>query len=147
MFTINFNNSYKDKILSDILITAIEGGINYWCREVGLWECDEDDVVDRSNIRPYKFEGNKHFKLITDAFNLDHQDEDDYYKYSIGFTVLEPHDKTSIHYIQHDDLVEGLQTWCQNNDALSLGLDFDNLDAEDCDQIVQIALFGKVVYG
>ena len=27
MFTINLNNSYKDKILSNILITAIEVGV------------------------------------------------------------------------------------------------------------------------
>ncbi len=146
MFTINLNNSYKDKILSNILITAIEGGINYWCREVGLWE-SKNDVFDRANLKPYNFNGNKSFKFITDAFNLDYEDEDDYHKYSIGFTMLEPHDSYEVHYMQHDDLVKGLQTWCENNEALSLGLDFDNLDAEDCDQIVQIALFGKVVYG
>lgn len=148
MFTINVKNEMTDKTLCNILQIAFEGGINYWCREVGLWECDEDDVTDRSKtIRPYKFEGNQHYKFIADAFNLDYQDEDDYYKYSIGFTMLEPHDRTHIHFIQHDDLVRGLQTWCENTKAFSLGLDLDNLDAGDCDEIVQIALFGKVIYG
>lgn len=137
MFTINLNNSYKDKILSDILITAVEGGINYWCNSAMVIDAISLKEIDINVLD------------IPRVFDFDKDEDADYDKHLIRFKLHEPiKDDGNVNwYMSYNDLVKGLQTWCENNEALSLGLDFDNLDAEDCDQIVQIALFGKVIYG
>lgn len=136
MFTINVKSEFKDKVLSDILITAIEGGINYWCSSAFVIDAISEEKVDINVLD------------IPRVFDFDNDEDADYNKHLIKFVLHEPiKDDGTDYYMSYNDLVEAVQTWCENNEALSLRLDFDNLDAEDCDQIVQIALFGKVIYG
>ena len=153
MFTIFIENQMTDKTLCNILQGAFDGGINYWCREVGLWSNTYDPdmecrTFEKCNELPdYAFDDLIKSKMLSLVFNYDHNEEDDRDKYSIGFTMLEPEDSCHIKYLQYDGLIEGLEKWMQQNKRFSVGHDGDHLDAGDCDEIVQIALFGKVIYG
>tara|TARA_B100001939_G_scaffold329369_1_gene325558 strand:- start:19125 stop:19586 length:462 start_codon:yes stop_codon:yes gene_type:complete len=153
MFTVFIENQMTDKTLCNILQGAFDGGINYWCREVGLWSNTYDPdmecrTFDKCNELPdYAFDDLIKSKMLSLVFNYDHNEEDDRDKYSIGFTMLEPEDSCHIKYLQYDGLIEGLEKWMKQNKRFSVGHDGDHLDAGDCDEIVQIALFGKVIYG
>jgi len=153
MFTINVKNEMTDKTLCNILQGAFDGGINYWCKEVGLWgdkyDPELDDIVfDKYNELPdYAFDNIIKEKMLSLVFNYDNDEDADYDKYSIGFIMIEDDDSCHIKYLQYDGLIEGLEKWMQQNKRFSVGHEGDHLDAGDCDEIVQIALFGKVIYG
>jgi hypothetical protein len=105
--------------INDILCTAIEGGINYWCSHYDT-NCILADIKTQ-----YTYEIVAHGGYITlyDDYDLD------------GLQLT----KTK--------LMQGIQQWIDSQtfkpgDAFDIG----NIDAGDADCIVQYALFGRLVY-
>ena len=149
MFTINVKNEMSDKTLCNILQIAIEGGINYWCRSVIVWDNDNEEHIKVSKLPEHcMMDDFIKEKLTSNIFNFDKWEDADYDKYWLRFILSEPFENGELEYdIDYHDLVDAVEIWMNDNKFVSLGVDGDNLDAGDCDSIVQIALFGKVVFG
>lgn len=109
-----------DEDIDDIMVTALEGGINYWCDEaevVGeyLGEFASDQISRGGTLRLYDIEGDTTYDLTLDKFLK-----------GIALAVE-----------------QGYAT-----DWYEFGkIDVGNIDAEGADVIIQLALFGDVIYG
>ena len=108
--------------IDDIMVSALEGGINYWCREAEVLEdkrCAEwgHEQIARGGILTLQdAEGTDKWELTREKF------------------------------------LSGFKLWLENGGdkygAVSGGkVDTGEIDAECADSIVQYALFGEVVYG
>jgi hypothetical protein len=106
------------QLVDDILSTAFEGGINYWCDEVKVDSYPEgaefaSDCVSRGG-------------------------------------VIEIHDFDSgWHTLDLKKFIDGLSEYLNNEDfgVHNAEVLLDDYDAGDADIIVQLALFGEVMYG
>ena len=106
--------------IDDIMATALEGGINYWCRKV---------EVDGEYLGTYASD------QISQNGVLKLYDADDDASYVLTLELL----------LKGIDLAitEGYATdWFEGNH-----IDTCNIDAEAADVIIQFALFGDVIYG
>jgi hypothetical protein len=128
--------SVSDQILFDVFTTALEGGINYWAGvvEYNIWLKDDAGTTSL----PHNEDLKGFFAII-----IDNEDEDE-----------------KLIAIDRELVFEGLVA-CATKDVKHLGshaqkvarllLLSDNedvdFDASDADQIVQVGLFGEVVYG
>ena len=120
--------------MMDLLCTAFEGGVNYWVTSVkGL--------------------GGDTGKLPEGRTKIEHE----YEWLAIGGMLemtISGEDKTVL-YLSQDNLQKGLQEWIYRNSVQvyydgarrDTALDLGNIDAGDADEIVQFALFGKLVFG
>ena len=107
--------------VDDIMVTALEGGINYWCDEaevVGehLGEYASDQISRGGSLRLYDAEGDEVYELTQE-------------KFLIGVAQ-------AINYGYGTDWMERGGT-----------IDVCNIDADGADAIIQFALFGDVIYG
>ena len=120
--------------MMDLLCTAFEGGVNYWVASVlGI--------------------GGDASKLPEGRMQIEHE----YEWLAVGGTLevtISGEDKTVL-YLTQDFLQKGLQKWIYRNVAQvyydgarrDTALDLSIIDASDADEIVQFALFGKLVFG
>ena len=110
-----------DEDIDDIVCTALEGGITYWCSSaevVGgkyLGEYASDQISRGGSLRLYDAEEDKSYELTK-------------YKFVTGFALA---------------CRDGYLDEAFDGD----GFDTGEIDAELADVIVQYALFGEVVYG
>lgn len=120
----------KDEDIEDIIITALNGGIGYWaCLDNSRPEYEEmgkDDCVDAWTGKILNNGGT--------VYLIDEQDEDIVY----GLTI--------------EDLINGIKSYVENGlDVYGVfgngSVNLCNLDAASADTIVQLAVFGDVVYG
>lgn len=108
----------------DIMCGALAGGINYWCDEaevVGdyLGHYASEQISRGGQLKLYDFEAEEKYILTKEK------------------------------------LLEGIKKYCQEPTRCNIVeqidgkfvLDCCNADAEVCDAIVQLALFGEVIYG
>lgn len=124
----------RDQLLADIFTTAIEGGINYWS-ECSSYHWRNPDGTD--DLRGFKAD-------INDLYNLLDPDDDD---------------SGQPHHVDRSTLVKGytlattthrdrIRWSCGEQPPLVITDDTDwDYDAGDADVIVQLGLFGEVVYG
>ena len=124
-YRINLDVFVDEEFLTDVMTCALEGGVGYWLM------CDA--VVRDEELR------------VTEVFGLyDAETEDEFPQQYLGIS----------------DIVRGLELITSPNSGIvserfrkhvtKAILEEDgicSLDASDCDVIVQVALFGKVVYG
>lgn len=126
-----------DYHLAAIIITAIEGGINYWCPEASLIEPyaiekDTNEVWNEFFARNIVLGGSA--RVIEDCGESDDPVE---------------------HILTADKLLDGFQKWLafigdkgHTPPCWTDGGDIDwDIDASDADNIIQFALFGELVYG
>lgn len=109
--------------IDDIMVAALEGGINYWCSEASveggefLGEYASEQISRGGTLLLYDFEEDAYRKL-------------DLEKFLKGFKLW---------------LESGMDVY---NAVTSSGeVDPCNIDAGCADEIIQCALFGEVVYG
>jgi len=111
------------QMAEDILVTAIEGGINYWV-----------DELDTSKVRYWDMEeilreGEKSRPLFRDGGMLWLQTEEgDWYNFGVD-AVIRGIRKAAAHYGQ------------------SVRNFYEDHDAEGADVAIQFALFSEIVYG
>ena len=110
------------KDIDDIMSTALEGGINYWCDKVEtigdcLGKYASEQIARGGILRLHDSEENKIYELTID-------------KLLNGIKLA----YVGRHY--------SLYNWCNGRE-----LDTCQIDAEIADVIVQFALFGEIVYG
>lgn len=112
----------KQEDVDDIMVGALEGGINYWCYRAEVvedcyyGEFASEQISRGGSLRLYDSECDKVYALDLEKF------------------------------------VRGFKMWVKNgydNHGAIIGgeVECGNIDAEDADQIVQFAIFGEVVYG
>ena len=103
--------------IDDIMVTALEGGICYWCCEaevVGgeyLGEYASDQISRGGELRLYDAESEDSWVLTLDKF------------------------------------LDGFKLWLENGGYLEYGADISDIDADAADQIVQFSIFGELVFG
>lgn len=123
-YNIEINKKYTvtPQDIDDIMVTALEGGINYWCRKaevVGeyLGEYASDQISRGGSLILYDAESSDHWELNLEKLlnGIQKAIEDNWFS-------------------DYDWYVDGELDCCQ-------------IDAEVADTIVQLALFDDVVFG
>lgn len=126
---VNTSHTFSKEDIADLIVTALEGGINYWCRKA---------VIKKNAV-------------TGDYFGVKPEDQDKV-KYasdviSYGGTLIlfdaETPDKWEL---TPENVQKGIQMYCENHDIAPSEL-MDFYDAGDADCIIQYALFGKIVFG
>lgn len=116
---INYTVELDNECIDDIMVTALEGGITYWCDKaevVGeyLGEFASEQISRGGTLKLHDSEEDKTYELTLD-------------KFLVGVTRVVSE--------------RGLDVLYQNK------IDSSNIDAADADAIIQYAIFGEVVYG
>lgn len=133
MSTINIPVTITAQEINDILCTALNGGINYWCNGYNCNLTMEDVVVD------HKYEYVGHGGYIT----LDTKDNDE------GHNDLIVTKHAMLHGIQQwvNKNSNQVETVLVSNNPTYTTIEIGNIDAGDADHIVQYAMFDKIIYG
>lgn len=120
---INIPFEIDQEFIDDVMCSALEGGIGYWA-------CIKE--VDKSNVtEPYEYlsECVSHGAIIHFG-DVEGDEEDSEWKFGI------------------DEFVKGFTKYInREGHALEPSTDSCNIDAIHADVIVQLGLFGEVVYG
>lgn len=123
-YNVEINKKYTvtPQDIDDIMVTALEDGINYWCRKaevVGeyLGEYASDQISRGGSLILYDAESNDHWELNLEKLlcGIQKAIEDNWFR-------------------DYDWYVDGELDCCQ-------------IDAEVADTIVQLALFDDIVFG
>lgn len=130
---LNVQIELKPYDINDILCTAFEGGVDYWCSGIVGMGGNLDQLPE-------------------------HQIEIEYEYEHIGYGgKLQVKDDEKTYLLTQENFQSGLQKWIDKNpNSVEVHydygnkyttLDIGNIDAGDADCIVQYALFGELVYG
>lgn len=116
--------------VDDIMCSALEGGINYWC--------DTAKVPEEKRVARWG-----HEQIARDG--------------ELHIHVVEPFDQddTEWYILTKEKFMEGLKRWMKapGTELIPLphgerlGIDTSQIDGAAADEIIQYALFGEVVYG
>lgn len=125
--------SALDQLLLDLFTTALEGGINYWSHCSSYhWSHSGDDLTLGHGLEDYK----GFYAIII-------EDEDDT-EHRIDRSIV-----ARGYRLATDTPMRSSIAWSSGEKPpLVVGPDTDwDFDADDADCIVQLGLFGEVVYG
>ena len=127
---LNVTLEIPEQQLLDFLTTAWEGGIDYWC----------DAYNPRVNRKPKD--------LDVETIIFDSPEGDDDYNEPVKVTTIgiEQIAAAFARVMNEETLCPGLRQIIQGK-ITNRALDDMDLDAGDCDNLVQIAAFGEIVYG
>lgn len=115
--------------IDDIMSSALEGGINYWC--------DSAKVPEEKRVAKWGHEQIARYGELM-------------------IHLIEPFDNkdTEWYMLTKEKFLEGLKMYlkdplygCLEKEGMEFVIDTCNIDAECADMIVQYALFGKIVFG
>ncbi len=107
------------RMVDDIMCAAFEGGVNYWCSHY-------NPVIKDTPGGDYHYL----HEALTRGWDLNlHDGEDDEW-----------------HLLTLDKFISGLIKWCQLVGKTPERF-HDDHDADDADNVIQYAIFGKGVYG
>lgn len=127
---VKLNVIVDDQDIDDIMVGALEGGINYWCRKA--------EVVEDKYLGEYASEQISRGGSLR-LYDMENDD----------FTYV----------LDKEKLLAGIQKWLfdavVNTSTGSIfetredgiHLDCCNIDGSDCDSIVQYAVMGDLVFG
>lgn len=108
--------------IDDIMVAALEGGINYWCDEAAV-------------------EGGEYLgKYASDQISRG------------GTLLLHDTDEDAYRKLDLEKFLKGFKLWLENGGdqygaVQGHEVDCCNIDADCADAIIQYALFGEVIYG
>ena len=122
------NHVFSSEDINDLVVTALEGGINYWCGKAvkkrdadgsffGIAKEDEDKITYASDLIGYG-----------------------------GVLVLHDAESDDKWELDAEKMVKGIVMHCEKSNIAPSEL-MDNYDANDADCIVQYAVFGELVFG
>jgi hypothetical protein len=127
--SITTEHVFSKEEIADLIVTALEGGINYWCRK----------AVMKENA------------ITKDYFNVLPEDQDkinyasDLISYG-GTLILFDAESSDKWELDIDKMLKGIDMHCTNMKKSPANL-MDDYDANDADAIVQYAVFGELVFG
>lgn len=122
--------NFTSEEISDLIIGALEGGINYWCGKVILVKDRFDKIF--KGVKP---EDQEKVQYASDLIGLGGE--------LILVNIDEPEERWVL---TKEEVLEGIKMYCEENDITEEEL-MDNYDADSCDQIIQYGLFGEIVFG
>lgn len=125
--SITIEQELKPEDINDLIVTALEGGINYWCGQ----------AVKKRNADKSWF-----------GVAPENQDKINYASDLIGYGgVLILHDAESSDKWELDleKMLKGIKMHCTEKGVTPLEL-MDNYDADDADCIVQYAIFNEIMF-
>ena len=122
------------KIAETIWITALEGGSNHWISYIhtgGHVLKSGFDVVDSN------------FEIVIHT-----EDENDWFTSGVSYEDYEASEDTEAHRVKaFDVIVDGIKLLDVDRQRQALTTsELGQLDANDCDLIIQLGVFGKEVY-
>jgi hypothetical protein len=125
---ISVSHEFTPEEINDLIVSALEGGINYWCRKAKI-------------------------KRNTDGFSYfgvaeEDQDKVNYASDVIGYggtLVLFDVESLDKWELTLENVLKGIKMHCENGHIAHSNL-MDDYDADDCDAIVQYALFNELVF-
>lgn len=118
---LSFDHEVDPQMIDDLLVTAFEGGINYWCNKAEVQDGDykggtyASDVVSRGGT-----------VLLHDAVGAESGDD-------------------TVHAINLDKMLSGISVFC-NKRKITPEILWETHDAGDADLVVQYAIFGEQIY-
>ena len=127
--TIKLEFNMPDDFFGDILCTAVEGGINYWA-QIKVVTSNDDNMFLSAVIRPDQCEG----EVFSDGDPRNDWQLVDHAKIEAAIQRILC-EKLIADYIQQYIF-----------DAVKEG-DSGHIDVEAADAIIQIAMFGELVFG
>jgi len=128
--TITQSHEFSTKDISDLLITAFEGGINYWCGAVHILRDEDDNDLCKSVPLEHQL---KVFRP-SDAVAYG------------GEIILKDIESDDTWILGIEDLKSGIAQYCTEA-GIPLADLVDVHDADMSDSIVQYALFKELVFG
>jgi hypothetical protein len=128
--TVTFEVTVTNQTLHDIFVTAIEGGINYWCRTVEYLWANEDGTEDLDGFYAVIWDHEDGVERLINADTI----RLGLARCAAGHSSVGELTKSTALLLLVGDTYRGM------------GIDVD-YDAWIADAIVQMALFGEVVYG
>jgi hypothetical protein len=111
--------------LVDLITTAFEGGINYWAR---IEKVQYDETLIPEEYKKYK-----HIAWVYDPNGM----------IAISYGAL--YDKSAV--LTLPKLIMGIEKTKEQYNWHYMDFENDCCDAETADVIVQVSLFGKIVFG
>jgi hypothetical protein len=116
--------------VADWMVTAFEGGINYWCGEAKY------DEVLRERLKDDGVAGCPMYSL------------GEYWKRGGSMMLQSDIEDSRAPFLEvnYDIIINALSLDCVSN-SVAMRLLTGEYDADDADIIVQAALFGEIVYG
>lgn len=123
-FGLMFDVFVSDEDIDDIMVSALEGGINYWCNEaevVGeyLGEYASEQISRGGTLRLYDFEEENWQELTREKFIA-----------GLKKYIINPTASDICEIVDHEIRIDTCQA-----------------DAEVADAIIQYAVFGDIIYG
>ena len=122
----------SDERINDLIISAIEGGINYWCRRIKLFDAD-NDRVGWAYVVKKGIVGNTKIVFIED-------DGQDGAEHTLDLLSRK-------FYNFPDELQSGLRAMATKYPWHFAHFIGENDDAETADVFIQCCLFGGLRYG
>ena len=119
MFTINNKIALSADNIDDLMVTALEGGINYWCEDCLIKNIPaESECVFASHVISKNG--------VLTLFDLDSTE-----KWDLTLEMF----------------LKGVKKYCEENNIDSAEDLMDNHDAYTADDIIQYAIFDEIIYG
>lgn len=124
------NVKVTDEDIEDIIVTAIEGGIGYWC----CLDNTGDEYENAPEDEPVSITATK---ILLNGGKL---------------KLIDEYDDNKRYEMDLDDLIYGIETWKKygydHYSAITAdGIDCGFIDAECADAIIQFAIFSTCQYG
>ena len=121
--TINIPFEIDQEFVDDVMCTALEGGISYWAK---ILDVDVKNVTEK-------------YEYLSDAVSRGAV---------IHFGDVEEEEDDSNWFFGLDEFIKGVTLYLQRKGhALEPQTDPGYIDVDHADVIVQLGLFGEVVYG
>ena len=120
VYVIEFTKSQEitEEDITDIVVTALEGGIGYWA-------CLDNTGEEFENAPKDEAVSETVARILLNNGSVFFEDEEARYELTL------------------EKLLNGIEKYAQENG----GIDMDDLDADMADAIVQYAIFCEVIYG
>ena len=140
-FTVKTEVELTSEDIANIVITAFEGGISYWCGEVELVEFTMSNGWQPVSTKRYD-------ELMIDGCGpyanpkLWEVDE-----HNIGYRLTDDEGETIATILSVATILKALNHPLPNQEEVVRRIVTDEYDALDADCIVQSAVFNEVVYG
>lgn len=139
------------RFYSDIIVTAVEGGIGYWSRAYDYTYSDETPTKTKAILVDVE-EAMEALDAVQTHWNTEwldkpHHEGDPRLK-DITYTLrIQLIHRAFSKIFSQDEIKYAPKEWRDRMHLAYLAQDAGDIDAGDADMIVQIAIFGEVVYG
>jgi len=119
---ITINHKLSIEMIDDLMTTAFEGGINYWCKKVKIIDFPPNMNVNLTNLFASTLLANGGLVRLYDAESNDEW------------------------ILNRPMIIKGIEMYCNKNSVTPEYM-YDMHDADTADEIVQYAVFNELIFG